>query len=248
MEIKTRIRVYSLQERGLSISYTTEDGLIVVGGRYDNKNIVGIHDEMDAIGAKYIRTLIIPSWDPFYCKSGELKAMIEDLQPDSIFFPEIQPNNEGEMKSLTAVMEYKEKEYCVIPSKENFLDENRFFVREIQSLTYGYINQGDISLMFYTQCNNEVCKNNLLNDFQSKQVDVLVVGKGFLDDTYSAEIVSKIGPSTIVGRLSSHNYTVDNLNTDAKKTLHVSKDDIFISKVDNKLVHLALGNIKTEIL
>ena len=106
MNTKARIRIYSLEEKGISFSYVTSSCMIVVGGRYDNKNQVGLKYEKELMEFPYIDTLVIPGWDKYCCRSLELQKLMDTYQPDRIFYPERLPNDESEQKCLDYINNY----------------------------------------------------------------------------------------------------------------------------------------------
>lgn len=233
--MKTRIRIYSLKEKGISFSYVSDAGMIVVGGRYDEKNQVGLKHEMASMDYKYIDTLVLPSWKPYFCKPSELRKILEELQPDRIIYPEAIPSDNSEESSLDSINAYCQSEYCI--SVDEIKDSpNEFFVIDKGDLIVCYIKKGDISVAFYSQCMTEEDKNEITNAFKDKKIDVLISGKDYINDGFSMEIVNLLNPKTAIGRMNP------NIKVSDTKILHVGTDDIFISLVNNHIVRLRMVN------
>lgn len=239
--MKTRIRIYSLKEKGLSFSYVTEAGMIVVGGRYDEKNKKGLHQEMESMELKYIDKLIIPSWDSYFCRSSELNELLTNLKPDEFIYTEENPKNEAERKSLNSIKQYtaSDSSYSI---EGHTKEEKDFFVKDQDDLVVAYINTGNVAVAFFSHCECEDDYNFIFKSLSNYKIDVIITGNNFINEGLSRRIIDTLSPNTVVGRV---NPTVNNSDT---RLLNVGLQDIFISKVGDDIIRLKLGDIFPEII
>lgn len=239
--MKTRIRIYSLKEKGLCFSYVTEAGVIVVGGRYDEKNLKGLHQEMESMELKYIDRLIIPNWDSYFCKPSELNELLINLQPDEIIYTEGSPKTESEKASLKYIKEYtsNDSSYSI---EEHSKDEKDFFVRDMNDLVVAYINKGNLSVAFFSQCNSIEEYDFIVNNLSCVKIDIIVSGKSFINEGFSKMVIDKLAPHTAVGRINP------NIKDNESRMLSVALHDIFISKVGDNIIRLKLGEMFPEVI
>ena len=243
METKTRVRIYSLQEKGVSFSYATESKMIVVGGRYDSKNKEGLKYEMELMGFQYIDTLIVPSWDPFFCKQSELKDLLGDLLPDYIVYTDTMPINEIETASYDCVQNYCDGDTFDSNSIKFAEIHKGLFVNDQTEPFALYLNFGDIPVAYINQCRSEQEKRFIIDFFKNRKIDVLVGGMDFLDEGLSKDVIEVLNPKAVVGRISPSSKREKN-----NKILWVGTEDIFISKVNDEIVRLRLGSGLPEII
>lgn len=235
MDKKARIRIYSLERNGLSFSYATENKMIVVGGRFDEKNQIGLKYEMDLLGFNYVDALIIPSWDPFYCKPSELNNLLEFLKPDYVIYTDRQPANDSEKKSYDYVQNYCDGE-AFLTNSPLFADVHPGILVYDECMPYLlYLNFGNVTVSFiedYTDVN----QIQLINDFfKDKKTDVLIGGKFFINDDGFRPLLESLHAYKVIGRINPKEPTEVDSNM-----LHVEKEDIFISNVGNEIVCLKL--------
>lgn len=236
METKARIRVYSLMDKGLSFSYVTDSKMIVVGGRYDEKNRVGLTYEKELMGFQYIDTLVIPDWNSYFCKPSELRNMLSNLLPDYVLYTDVEPGNEMEMRSRDMVLNYSDG--AIIEANSNdFLSNHRgIAVSDSANPFMLYLSSGNLSVAFYNQCRSEADTSKIIHFFEGRLVDVLIGGQDFMDEEYAQKIIDVLNPNTVVGRLNPSAK-----NDRQNRVLHVAKEDLYISKVDNEVVRLKIG-------
>ena len=243
MESKTRVRIFSLKEKGVSFSYATDSKMIILGGRYDSKNQEGIKYEMELMGFQYIDTLIVPSWDPFFCKQSELKDLLGDLLPDYIVYTDTMPTNEIETASYDCVQNYCDGDTFDSNSRKFAEIHKGLYVNDQNEPFALYLNFGDIPVAYFNQCRSDKEKCFIIDFFNNRPIDVLIGGMDCLDEYFSKDVVEEIKTKAIVRRISL-SAKRDNNN----KILCVGTEDIFISKVNNEIVRLRLGKGLPEII
>lgn len=236
MDTKARIRIYSLLDKGLSFSYVTDSKMIVVGGRYDKKNKEGLKYEMELMGFQYIDTLLIPSWQPFFCKPAELGTLLDELLPDDIVYTDVPPSDETAMKSYERVQSYSDGEIIATDSEQFAESHQGVYVDDQTDVFMLYLNCGNLAAAFFSQCSNGEEQARILNFFQNRPIDVLIGGRDNMDEGYAKGVVESLCPNTVVGRVSPSAK-----KDEANKILHVATEDLFISKVNGEVVRLKLG-------
>ena len=104
----TRLRVYHINGGGLSFSYSVDMEFTLVGGRYNEENLVSIKDEMRIAGCDSIDVLHIPSWDGRCCQPRELTNLLRELQPAVLEIPAYIPKDEEGKACQRLLTEYSE--------------------------------------------------------------------------------------------------------------------------------------------
>lgn len=104
----TRLRVYHIDGNGLSFSYSVDMEFTLVGGRYNEDNLMSIKDEMRIAGCDTIDVLHIPSWDVRCCQPEELTILLKELQPAVLEIPAYIPKDTEGKTCRKILMDYSE--------------------------------------------------------------------------------------------------------------------------------------------
>ncbi len=104
----TRLRVYHIEGGGLSFSYSVDMEFTLVGGRYNEENLMSIKDEMRIAGCDTIDVLHIPSWDGRCCQADEMRNLLRELQPAILEIPAYNPKDDEGKACRKILMDYSE--------------------------------------------------------------------------------------------------------------------------------------------
>lgn len=236
----TRLRVYHINGGGLSFSYSVDMEFTLVGGRYNEENLVSIKDEMRIAGCDSIDVLHIPSWDRRCCQSGELEELLKELQPAVLEIPAYTPRDEEGKACQRILKEYSETTpfadiIICLPKMVSRMSESDMD-RLILSPTSVYpevedndnvvwLRGGRFSVMNSGYVKTEAPVEKLSGSPLLGEVGLLVVDTGMKNSPFvSRQFLSKTHPMMIVDIAENNqfyirgNITLDEIGISSRKT------------------------------
>ena len=236
----TRLRVYHIDGGGLSFSYSVDMEFTLVGGRYNEENLMSIKDEMRIAGCDSIDVLHIPSWDGRCCQPRELTNLLRELQPAVLEIPAYIPKDEEGKACQRLLTEYSETTpfadiIICLPKMVSRMNENDMD-RLILSPTSAYpemedndtvvwLRGGRFSVMNTGYVKSEATVEKLSGSPLLGEVGILVVDSGMKNSPFvSRQFLSKTHPMMIIDIAGNNQFyirgdlTLDEIGISSRKT------------------------------
>lgn len=236
----TRLRAYHIEGGGLSFSYSVDMEFTLVGGRYNEDNLLSIKNEMRIAGCDTIDVLHIPSWDGRCCQPEELDNLLRELQPAVLEIPAYNPKDAEGKACQRILIDYSETTpfadiiICYPKLINKMSDED--LDRLILSPTKDYLEPEDndsvvwfrggrFSVMNTGYIKSREIVENLSHSPKLREVGLLVVDTGMNNSPFvSRAFLSRAYPMMIIDIAENNKFyirrdlTLDGLGISSRKT------------------------------
>lgn len=236
----TRLRVYHIDGGGLSFSYSVDMEFTLVGGRFNEENLMSIKDEMRIAGCDTIDVLHIPSWDGRCCQSEELENLLRELQPAVLEIPAYIPKDEEGKACQRLLTEYSETTpfadiiTCLpkLVSRMNESDTDRLILSPTSIYPEAedndsvvWLRGGRFSVMNTGYIKSEATVEKLSSSPLLGEIGLLVVDSGMNNSPFvSKPFLSRAHPMMIVDISENNQFyirgdlTLDEIGISSRKT------------------------------
>ena len=236
----TRLRVYHIDGGGLSFSYSVDMEFTLVGGRFNEENLMSIKDEMRIAGCDTIDVLHIPSWDGRCCQSRELEKLLQELQPAVLEIPAYIPKDEEGKACQRLLIEYSETTpfadiIVCLPKLVSRMSESNmdrlilsptsFYPEAEDNDSVVWLRGGRFSVMNTGYIKSEATVEKLSSSPFLGEVGLLVVDSGMKNSPFvSKSFLSRAHPMMIVDISENNQFyirgdlTLDEIGISSRKT------------------------------
>lgn len=261
--VKTRFRVYQLENAGSLMSYATPKNFTLIEARIGETSRKNLKEELEIFNKEYIDTLHITSWDRDHCNKSELDEILRDFKPSKIEYPGYEPHCQQAVDCLNLILAYQKSinfynievievtpEYIGSLDKTSELGYKNIFyhpkwISENNSndnSTVKLFRTGSFNVLSLGDIEDSNIGSSLRNsDILSKEVDILVLAHhGANCDTNSKTFFKYIRPKLTICT-SNFGNQYDHPHPDVRARLnyldipvHTSKNgDIIIESINN---------------